>query len=26
MIHDKETLYKLGGVRTGLVNKWNELK
>jgi NADH-quinone oxidoreductase subunit I len=26
MVHDKETLYKLGGVRTGLVNKWNELK
>jgi NADH-quinone oxidoreductase subunit I len=26
MIHDKETLYKLGGVRTGLVFKWNELK
>jgi NADH-quinone oxidoreductase subunit I len=26
MVHDKETLYKLGGVRTGLVFKWNELK
>jgi NADH-quinone oxidoreductase subunit I len=26
MIHDKETLYRLGGVRTGLVNKWNDLK
>jgi NADH-quinone oxidoreductase subunit I len=26
MVHDKKTLYKLGGVRTGLVFKWNELK
>ncbi|MFM7181788.1 MAG: NuoI/complex I 23 kDa subunit family protein [Verrucomicrobiales bacterium] len=26
MVHDKQKLYKIGGVRTGLVNKWNELK
>ena len=26
MIYDKDRLYELGGVRTGLVNKWNELK
>jgi len=26
MVHDKKRLYELGGVREGLVNKWNELK
>ena len=26
MVHDKEKLYEIGGVREGLVNKWNELK
>lgn len=26
MVHDKEKLYEIGGVRVGLVNKWNELK
>jgi len=26
MVHDKARLYEIGGVRTGLVNKWNELK
>jgi NADH-quinone oxidoreductase subunit I len=26
MVHDKQKLYEIGGVRTGLVNKWNELK
>jgi NADH-quinone oxidoreductase subunit I len=26
MVHDKERLYEIGGVRTGLVNKWNDLK
>ncbi len=26
MIHDKKMLYEIGGVRVGLVNKWNELK
>ncbi len=26
MVHDKEQLYAMGGVRTGLVNKWNEKK
>jgi NADH-quinone oxidoreductase subunit I len=26
MIHDKERLYEIGGMRVGLVNKWNELK
>ncbi|MEN8713732.1 MAG: NADH-quinone oxidoreductase subunit I [Verrucomicrobiales bacterium] len=26
MVHDKERLYEIGGVREGLVNKWNELK
>jgi len=26
MIHDKKKLYEIGGVRVGLVNKWNELK
>ena len=26
MVHDKEKLYQIGGVREGLVNKWNPLK
>ena len=26
MVHDKSRLYELGGVREGLVNKWNPLK
>ena len=26
MVHDKDKLYEIGGVRTGLVNKWNDLK
>ena len=26
MVHDKAKLYEIGGVRVGLVNKWNELK
>ena len=26
MKHDKAKLYQMGGVREGLVNKWNELK
>ena len=26
MVHNKAKLIELGGVRTGLVNKWNELK
>lgn len=26
MIHNKEKLYEMGGVRTGLVHKWNEKK
>lgn len=26
MVNDKERLYEIGGVREGLVNKWNELK
>jgi NADH-quinone oxidoreductase subunit I len=26
MVHDKKKLYEIGGIRTGLVNKWNELK
>ena len=26
MVHDKQKLYAIGGVRAGLVNKWNELK
>jgi len=26
MVHDKEKLYELGGVMSGLVNKWNEKK
>ncbi len=26
MVHDKKKLYEIGGVREGLVNKWNELK
>lgn len=26
MVHDKEKLYEIGGIREGLVNKWNELK
>ncbi len=26
MVHDKAKLYQIGGVREGLVNKWNELK
>lgn len=25
-VRDKDTLYKLGGVRKGLVNKWNQYK
>ena len=25
-VHDKDKLYEIGGVREGLVNKWNELK
>lgn len=25
-IRNKETLYKLGGTRKGLVNKWNQYK
>ena len=25
-IRDKETLYRLGGTRKGLVNKWNQYK
>jgi len=26
MVHNKKRLYEIGGVRVGLVNKWNELK
>jgi NADH-quinone oxidoreductase subunit I len=26
MIHDKEKLYDIGGLKTGLVHKWNEKK
>ena len=26
MVNDKNRLYEIGGVREGLVNKWNELK
>lgn len=26
MVHDKEKLYEIGGVQSGLVMKWNELK
>jgi len=26
MVHDKDKLYEIGGVREGLVNKWNDLK
>ncbi len=26
MVHNKKRLYEIGGVREGLVNKWNELK
>ena len=26
MVNDKDRLYEIGGVRTGLVNKWNEIK
>jgi NADH-quinone oxidoreductase subunit I len=26
MVHDKAKLYEIGGMRVGLVNKWNELK
>ncbi len=26
MVHDKTRLYELGGIREGLVNKWNPLK
>jgi NADH-quinone oxidoreductase subunit I len=26
MVHDKAKLYELGGIRTGLVHKWNEKK
>lgn len=26
MVNDKKRLYEIGGVRTGLVNKWNEVK
>jgi NADH-quinone oxidoreductase subunit I len=26
MVHDKKRLYEIGGIREGLVNKWNELK
>ena len=26
MVHDKEKLYEIGGLRTGLVHKWNEKK
>ncbi len=26
MVHDKKKLYEIGGVREGLVNKWNKLK
>lgn len=26
LVHDKKKLYEIGGVRVGLVNKWNDLK
>jgi len=26
MVHDKKKLYEIGGLRTGLVNKWDEAK
>ena len=26
MVNDKKRLYEIGGIREGLVNKWNELK
>ena len=26
MVHDKEKLYELGGLKTGLVHKWNDKK
>jgi NADH-quinone oxidoreductase subunit I len=26
MVNDKERLYEIGGVRQGLVNKWNDIK
>ena len=26
MVHDKKKLYELGGIMTGLVNKWNDKK
>ena len=26
MVHDKEKLYELGGLKTGLVHKWNDQK
>ncbi|NCF12331.1 MAG: 4Fe-4S dicluster domain-containing protein [Verrucomicrobiaceae bacterium] len=26
MVNDKERLYEIGGVREGLVNKWNDIK
>ena len=26
MVNDKGRLYEIGGIREGLVNKWNELK
>lgn len=26
MVNDKKRLYEIGGVRTGLVNKWNKIK
>ncbi|MDE0594916.1 MAG: NADH-quinone oxidoreductase subunit I [Roseibacillus sp.] len=26
MVNDKDRLYQLGGVREGLINKWNEVK
>ena len=26
MVHNKKKLYEIGGIRVGLVNKWNELK
>ena len=26
LVHDKEKLYEIGGVREGLVNKWNPMK
>ena len=26
MVHDKQKLYELGGLKTGLVHKWNDMK